>query len=374
MRIVQQSVLRPHLVMAPPFVLAAKYRPLAERIVTGAGVALTAPSRDRARAIVGWVAANAIHPAAALHPDGTTARADVLPEGETWASFNAVFDKADRLASDNAYWYGLYPAGGVMLERLVGTIAADGTIATDGMLVEVAPGKWRIRDFASFRAVQCTLQCKMAQVLLGAIGIPTLDITTVAHDPMAYYDAEQGRWLYIDPTFGEMLTQGGVDLSSLDLISISLAGDADEIVSSVLPGAEWLAERYFKPANVAAGMSMMVVYVDPQWMGGFQDRRPYRFRGLGPQLVSQPPATVSELMPIIGCGFAGVDVNGATIEVRLVSNWPGHTSYQRSLDRGATWTPCGAVDYLREDVADARYRSVDASGFAGAAAILSRAH
>lgn len=370
MHIVQQTAIRPHKLIFPKFQLATKYRPLAQRILTLANVSLTAPTRNRARAIVGWVTANAVHPASALHPNGTTLHAEVLPTGETWDTFNATFDKTDRLASDNAYWYGLYPAGGTMLEKLVGTIADDGTVGTDGMLVEYEPGKRRVRDFASFRAVQCTLQCKMAQVLLGSIGIATLDITTVAHDPMAYYDAEQGRWLYIDPTFGEMLTRGGVDLSPLDLLSTSLAGSADKIVSDVLPGAEWLAQRYFSPANTAAGMSFMVVYVDPQWLGGFQDRRPYRFRGLGPQ-TDQPQATVAELHPTLGCGFAGADINGRTIEARLVSNWPGHVSFQRSLDRGGTWAACAEVDYIQPGADEVRYRSVDASGFSGAQAILS---
>lgn len=371
MHIVQQTAIRPHRVIFPKVELAAKYRLLAEWILWLGGVSVTAPSRDRARAIVGWIAAHAVHPASSLHPNGSDAHTEVLPAGETWASFNAVFDRTDRLASDNAYWYGLYPAGGTMLERLVGTIAADGSIGDDGMLVEYEPGKWRIRSFATFRAVQCTLQCKMAQVLLGAIGIPTLDITTVAHDPMAYYDAEQGRWLYIDPTFGEMLTRGGLDLSPLDLLATSLAGDAGKIVSDVLPCAEWLGERYFKPANTAAGMSFMVVYVDPQWLGGFQDRRPYRFRGLGPQDVTQPQAGVADLMPSVGCGFAGADINGRTVEARLVSNWPGHVGYQRSLDRGATWKACAEVDYVQPGDGEVRYRSVDANGFAGTAAVIS---
>lgn len=370
MQIVQQAVIRPHKLIFPQFALAAKYRPLAERILTIAGVALTAPSRDRARAIVGWVAAHAVHPASALHPDGQTEHDDVLPVGETWTSFNDIFDVTARLASDNNYWFAVYPAGGTMLERLVGTIASNGDITDNGMITEYETGKWRIRNFTDFRAVQCTHQVKMAQVLLGAIGIPTLDITTVAHDPMAYFDAEQGRWLYIDPTFGEMLTRRGVDLSPLDLISLSLAGDADEITSDVLPGAEWLAERYFKPANVAAGMSFMVVYVDPQWLGGFQARRPYRFRGLGAQVADQPQAATSELLPIIGCGFAGADLNGDTVEVRLVNNWPNHSKYQRSLDRGSSWADCAEIDFLRPGSGEVRYRSVDALGFAGSSAIL----
>lgn len=371
MPILQQAVIRPHNIIQPKFELAAKYRPLAERILGLQGVALTAPSRARARAIVGWIAAHAVHPASALHPNGHTLRTEVLPAGETWASFNALFDVTARLASDNAYWYGLYPAGGTMLERLVGTIASNGSISDDGMLTEYEPGKWRIRNFTSFRAVQCTLQCKMAQVLLGAIGIPTIDITTVAHDPMAYYDAEQGRWLYIDPTFGEMLTRGGVDLSPLDLLSTSLAGDANKIVSDVLPGAEWLAERYFKPANVVAGMSFMVVYVDPQWLGGFQARQPFRFRNLGPQVADQPQASVSELMPVLGCGFAGADLNGRTVEARLVTNWPDHVGYQRSLDLGVTWSTCAEIDYLQPGVGEVRYRSVDAGGRSGLVAVVS---
>lgn len=245
MRVQSQSSIRSHVLVLPPVSLAARFRPFAAKVLAWAGVDPAAPARARARAVVGWFAANAIHPQAFLHPDGTTKNTSVLPVGETWASFNAAFYTDAAQARDQSYWYSLFPNGVSMLQKLIGTTAADGTVADDGMLTECAPGQWRIRDFASFRAPQCTHQCKMAQVVLAALGIPSVDISTVGHDPMSFYDIEGKRWAYIDPTFGEMLTVFGRDQSPLDLLQASLSGYSSAIVSDKLPGADYIPVGYF---------------------------------------------------------------------------------------------------------------------------------
>lgn len=373
MRVISQAAMRQHVLQLPDVALAAKFAPFAAKVLAWADVEATAPSRERARAIVGWMSAHAIHPQDLLHPNGTTLNLDALPPGETWASFNVLFNAPATVDRDQAYWYALFPNGISMLQKLIGTVAANGGVSDDGMLTEYEPGKWRIRDFASFRAPQCTLQCKMAQVLLAAIGIPSVDISTVGHDPMAFYDIEAARWSYIDPTFGEMLTVLDEDLTALDLISLSLAGETGTITSSKLPGADYIPLGYFTSPNTpAGGMSSMTVHTAPQWAGGLSSRAPYRFGDLpGQGSTEELSGTASQIMPTLGLGIAGIEQAGLEIEVRPRSNWPGHVDFQHSSDGGATWEPCSTIDYFAVESSEIRYRSIDANGFAGTIAIVS---
>ncbi len=371
MRVLSQAVIRSHILQLPPLPLAARFRPLAARMLAWAGVAATAPARDRARAIVGWFAAHAVHPQAFLHPDAGTANLAVLPVGENWATFNATFYTVPAQDRDQAYWYGLFPNGLSMLAKLIGTTGADGVTADDGMLTEYEPGRWRIRSFADYRAPQCTLQCKMAQVVLAAIGIPSVDISTIGHDPMAFYDIEAGRWIYIDPTFGEMLTVLGRDQSVFDLLQTSLGGYSPAIQSSKLPGADYIPVGYFTSPNLLpGGMSKMTVHTAPQWAGGLSQRAPARFGDLPSQSATDDaPCTVAQLMPVLGVGIAGLQRSGAQVEVRLRSAWPGHVRFQRRIGEG-DWANCSATDYRPVGGGEVRYRSIDAEGFSGTVAIV----
>lgn len=372
MQVISQITIRPHVLQLPALSLAAAIRPFAAKILAAAGVSATASSGARARAVVGWFAANAVHPQTFLHPDGSVLNSAVLPVGETWATFNALFNAGGTIARDQAFWYGLFPNGLAMLAKLIGTIAIDGSVADDGMLTEYAPGKWRIRSFAGFRAPQCTLQCKMAQVVLAAIGIQSVDISTVGHDPMVYYDIEAARWLYIDPTFGEMQMMVGERMSPLDLLQTSITGSSGAIVGAKLPGADYLAVGYFtSPSKPADGMSWMTIHTAPQWNGGMSARAPYRFASLPSQ--SDPfdrPASVDEILPQLGVGITGLRRVAQVVEVRMRSNWLGHVRFQRSTDAGTTWADCDALDYRKPASGAVRYRSVDADGFAGTPALL----
>lgn len=371
-RVIYQAAMRPHVLNLPAFSLAARFRPLAAKVLAWAGVDAGDSSRARARAIVGWIAAHAVHPSSILHPDGTSLNTSVLPSGETWASFNALFNTQSTIDRDQAYWYSLFPDGETMLERLIGTVASDGTITDNGMLTEYAPNQWQIRNFANFRAPQCTLQCKMAQVLLAAVGIPGVDISTAGHDPMAYYDIEEGRWLYIDPTFGEMLLYAGDYANPLDLLMANLNGYAPMITGEQLPGASYIAVGYYNSPNYpVGGMSFMTIHTAPQWAGGLSARAPYGFGDLPSQSsVQDASGTVDLLMPTLGVGIAGLKQIGQNAEVRLRSNWFGHVSFQRSMDDGATWAVCGETDYLEVDSGTALYRSTDVDGFAGSLAVV----
>lgn len=374
MRIISQVAVRPHVLQLPPIDLAAKFRPLAAKMLAWASVADTAPARVRARAIVGWFAAHAVHPQNFLHPNTTTQNLDVLPTGETWASFNALYNQPAIEARDLSFWYALFPNGISMLQKLVGSIAADGVVADDGMLTEYAPGQWRIRNFADFRAVQCTLQCKMAQVVLAAIGIPSVDISTTGHDPMAFYDIEAGRWLYIDPTFGEMLTVLGRDQGVLDLLQISMAGHEQAVASDKLPGASYIPVGYFdSPSVTPGGMEYMTVHTAPQWAGGLPQRSPYRFGALPSESSGNDvPGTVEELMPVLGVGLAGFRQVDALVEVRLRSNWPDHAKFQRRQNDNETWQDCTDIDYITANSERVIYRSMDSNGFCGTIAVLGR--
>jgi hypothetical protein len=372
MHVISQVTIRPHVLQLPPLSLAASIRPFAAKILAAAGVSATAPSGERARAVVGWFAANAVHPQTFLHPDGSVLNSSVLPAGETWTSFNTLFNAGGTIERDQAFWFGLFPNGLAMLAKLIGTIAVDGSVADDGMLTEYAPGKWRIRSFAAFRAPQCTLQCKMAQVVLAAIGIQSLDISTVGHDPMAYYDIEAARWLYIDPTFGEMQMMVGHTMSPLDLLQTSVTGGSAAVVGAKLPGADYLVIGYFtSPSKPADGMSWMTVHTAPQWNGGMSARAPYRFGSLPSQSdVFDRPAGADEILPQLGVGITGLRRIAQAVEVRMRSNWPGHVRFQRSTDAGITWADCYALDYCKPASGGVRYRSVDADGFAGTHAIV----
>ncbi len=371
MRIISQTQIGQSVLKLPPLSDAAKYKPFALKILTWAGVSETDTSIMRARAIVGWMAAHALHPFTGLHPDGYTINTSVLPAGETWATFNAAFDTTASFNRDNAYWYDLYPDGRTMLERLIGTVASDGSVADDGMLTEYAANQWRVRNFVDFRAPQCTLQCKMAQVLLAAIGIPSTDLTTTGHDPMMFYSIETGEWLYIDPTFGEMQMLAGQYLTPLDLIQLSNTGRASEIIGQRLLSFAYPAIRYFEGERMPNGMTFMTIYSTPQWSGGISARTPYRIIGFaGLSATGDMVATASEVMPQLGCGVMGVKSLGTITEVRLRSNWPQHAAFERSDDNGTTWSVCNATDYIGQDKASVRYRSVTAEGFAGKQAYL----
>jgi hypothetical protein len=372
MRVLSQAAMRPHVLQLPAFSIAAKFRPFAEAVLAWAGVMATASSGDRARAVVGWFAAHAVHPQSFLHPDGTSLNTSVLPGGETWATFNATFGTPARTNSDTDYWYALFPNGITMLEKLIGTTAGNGAIADDGMLTEYAPGQWRVRNFPDFRSVQCTLQCKMAEVVLAAIGIPAVDISTNGHDPMMFYEIETGRWLYIDPTFGEMLKISDAHLSVLDLLEASINGENASITSEKLPGAAYIPVGYFDSPNVPVnGMSFMTVHTKPQWAGGLSARDPYRFGNLPSQSAANDrPGTIAQLMPVLGAAVAGLKQSRQTVEIRLRSNWVDHVGFERSADDGATWAASGDIDYRELSDGDLRYRSVDADGFAGTPALV----
>lgn len=373
MRVQSQASIRSHVLQLPAASLAARFRPFAAKVLAWAGVDPTAPARARARAVVGWFAANAVHPQAFLHPAGTTKNLGVLPDGETWASFNAAFYTDAAQARDQAYWYSLFPNGVSMLQKLIGTTAADGTVADDGMLTEYAPGQWRIRNFANFRAPQCTLQCKMAQVVLAAMGIPSVDISTVGHDPMCFYDIEAGRWSYIDPTFGEMLTVVGRDQSPLDLLQASLSGYSSAVVSDKLPGADYIPVGYFTSPNLApGGMSFMTVHTAPQWAGGLSARAPYRFGDLPSQSAANDRAgTMAQIMPELGVGISGLVQTAQTTQVRLRSIWPGHVRFHRRKADAVDWSVCSDTDFVARESGDYLYRSVDVDGLAGTIAAIS---
>lgn len=365
MRIINQTDIKPHVLQLPELSLASKVKSLAAKILASGGANQLSTTVDKARAIVGWFAANAVHPQAFLHPDGTTLNTSVLPSGETWATFNAAFNTTAAIDRDQAYWYSMFPNGIAMLEKLVGTIANDGTVSDNGLLTEYQTGKWRIRGFDTWRAPQCTLQCKMAQVVLASVGIQSIDISTVGHDPMAFYDDFSKKWLYIDPTFGEMQTLMGNRLSPLDLLESSLSGYSQSIIGEKLPGADYIPVGYFTSPNVTpGGMSFMTIHTAPQWAGGLSDRAPYRFGNLPSQSATNDRVgSISKILPEIGCGTTSALSNNYVCEIKLRSNIQNFSSFQRSFDRGLTWAACTSVDYVNPGSGDVYYRSVDTNGF-----------
>lgn len=264
------------------------------------------------------------------------------------------------------------PDGFAMLEALVGTVDSAGVVTDDGMLTEYATGQWRIRNFTDFRAVQCTLQYKIAQVLIAAQGGHSVDLTTSHHDPMALFEPVEGRWIFFDPSLGEMQKRNDQYLSPLDLVTISLAGDADEIVGEALPFcADIPVGTYFSGTDAVTGMQFMTVHTAPQWNGGISARVPYAFGDIPHQPSGGDiSGTADQIMPELGCGLTSVVTSGQTVEVRLISNWPDHVGFERSFNDGETWDACGPTDYLTPGAGEVRYRSIDGEGWSGKLAIV----
>lgn len=371
MRVTNQAALRPSVMTLPNIALAAKYKTLTNRMLAWAGVSETASSLDRARAIVGWVAHHAVHPSTALHPNGSTPNLGVLPVGQTWATFNTEFDNGTNITRDNNYWFALYPNGMAMVEALVGTVSVGGVVTDNGMLTEYVSGAWRIRNFANYRAVQCTLQCKMAQVLLAAQGILSTDISTNSHDPMVFMESETGRWLYIDPTWGEMQRRNGEYMSPLDLVTQTIAGNATQITGQKLIASGYPTTTFFESPRLATGMAFMSMYANPQWSGGISSRTPYRFGNVPSQSDSGDiSAQASRIMPRLGCAVSGYSKVNKVFEIRLRSNWPNHNGFQRSNNNGVSWAACAATEFVTEGAGQVLFRSEDAGGFSGVPAVI----
>jgi hypothetical protein len=199
-----------------PELLALK--PLVADIYASYGLNESSPALERTSALRDWVARNMVHPETRLHPNGSTANSGVLPNGESWESVNAILT-ADKITTDQKFWDSFRFDGYAMLNTLLGTLdPTTGKRKNDGMMEQIAPGRFRIKDIHTFKYPFCTYQASVLVVLWAAAGFDGMGLSTNGHDPAAVFVPGSG-WIYSDPTFNEEVrsigTRRALDMPSL---------------------------------------------------------------------------------------------------------------------------------------------------------------
>ena len=359
----------------------------------------------RARVLRDWVARTAIHPHMPFHPDGSSSNLAVLPVGRRWAEVNPVawahFD------SDSEFWHQWLFDGYGMLDQLLGTLdPRTGVRANDGMMTHVQGAQYRIKDISDYHYVLCTYQDFMLISLWEAAGLHGLLLSTIRHDPAAVFIPELAKWVYMDPTYNEEFTAegSGPPLSPLELLDWSMAGEHDKLRPRKLSGPDWSPDVYIsteyhhQATYFADGHPDGMVVMGSQLNNSAFDSNSFTTRLVQvdtPRLPDEAPFNNSDVYTVVAREIAFPDLGVAVwdvsesdghVEVLLLSTFPHHTRYQRSVNDGPwekldwvtvagwLWRDGMTVPPLWDQFpAFARrvvYRSVDASGNHGIDAII----
>ena len=149
------------------------------------GLSDNAPAIVRARILRDWVARHMVHPDRRLHPNSYTTNKGVLPPGETWTKVNAILNES-KVNDDQEFWASYHYDGYAMIDALLGTLdTSSGSRSEDGLMVQVSPGHFRIRDINEFRYAFCTYKVAVLQVLWAAAGFQSMMLSSNAHDTAA---------------------------------------------------------------------------------------------------------------------------------------------------------------------------------------------
>lgn len=264
-----------------PQLLALK--PLVADIYASYGLDKNSPPLERTAALRDWVARHMVHPETRLHQNGSSANAGVLPRGASWESVNAVLT-ADKITTDQKFWDSFRFDGYAMLNALLGTLdPATGKRKNDGLMEQIAPGRFRIKDIHTFKYPFCTYQVSVLLVLWAAAGFDGMGLSTNGHDPAAVFIPGAG-WIYSDPTFNEELrlvgTRRPLDVPSM--LKLVREGNRSKIrpLTGIGPGRVgplWDNEQYI-PTNttylkfVFEGYSYLRALTDNNLLGGVADR------------------------------------------------------------------------------------------------------
>jgi hypothetical protein len=368
--------------LANPSILAL--RPLINDILAAYGNPTS--SLDRARALRDWLARTAIHPATDVHPDGSTSNLTVLPPGKTWAEASVI--GMGKLNPDREYWGGVGMDGYAMLDRLLGTLdRSTGRRAEDGLMLQVAGARYRIRDLETYRYVQCSYQDIMLNALWASAGLHGMLTSTLGHDPAAVFIPELRRWVHEDPAFNEEYLLDGVGdpLSPADLLALSSTVAAGRLRATKMLGPSFdpavyvAASSYINAAN-PGGVAIMGSQLNARVVGvagqGGWPRRDVQIDV--PRLALESPfndpiafarVTAAEAFPTLGAVVQGLVAQDSVYVVRLASTFPNHQRFERRLGGGA-WEPISDTDVLPVGQCRVEYRSVDAVGSISASAVL----
>ena len=223
---------------------------LVSDIYASYGLSDDAPAIVRARILRDWVARHMVHPDKRLHPNSCTTNKGVLPPGVTWDKVNAILNDS-KVTDDQEFWASYHYDGYAMIDALLGTLdRPSGSRSEDGLMVQVSPGHFRIRDITEFRYAFCTYKVAVLQVLWAAAGFQSMMLSSNAHDTAAVLIPGIG-WVYSDPTFNEELYAFGFTepLSPQKIFELIRNGDRDDIFplkgcTENQQGPLWDTEQY----------------------------------------------------------------------------------------------------------------------------------
>lgn len=366
-------------------------RPLALAILTAYGVTtqrLPATADEQLaqiQALRDWVNRTFIHPVAYFHPDGSTVWTEVLPAGATWAQFNATMNGGTRVQDAFNYWSQSQFRSKVMLDKMLGTLQADGTRADDGLMTPQAPGSvfHRIKSLDTYMAPACTFEQTALQGLAASIGYQSALIGTNSHDPSACFIPALGDWVLSDANYNEMPTLNGRPLSPLGLHALALAGRLGEIgyVDYAPPGKAQFPVRSTPESryiNHARSMNKLpwtslIVHTDNL----LTEANPTReSRVVSTSQNLEAPATTwaqvtpESAFPMLGTGVQSVKQAGGVTVVNLSATWPDAVKYEASFD-GAPYTQTSDSRLLLPPGSRVvTVRAVDATGAYGTALVM----
>lgn len=309
------------------------------------------------------------------------------------------------------------PNGFIMLNALFGTINLD-TLQRDddGMLSKIDTGRYRIKDFDSYRAVLCTYQDYIYISLLAAAGLHGMQLATVGHDPAAVFIPEFRKWIYEDPTFNEEYTLdgNGIPLSPFELLFYSVTDDFNRLIPLKTVKPNWDSNIYINnledymcsyTSRMNNGFLLMgaqqrnditdnpffmrrTVWVAIDDLDRSQYRSPYGNEedylrvsatvafpdlGVGFEKLNEDEAyqsvSATVAFPDLGVGVEKLIEVENGFNVSLKSSFPNHIKFIKKINNGH-WQDCNDIDFLPLDEAVVTYRSKDSENFYGIDAII----
>lgn len=374
-----------------PAVRAA--RPMVGRILTRYGLNIDGSARLAvADAIRDSGSRREIHPHPPLHPNGTTAGLMSVPAGfRSWATLNALWNNGTRANDDNAYWNSLGYDALTRWQILYGTLdIATGNLAGNGMLAEIEPGFWQVKDPNTFKTVQCSHQHIDQAFESAAVGIPGLMCSTIGHDGYMAFIAELNQWVWECRTYNESFVYKGTQrrLTPQEIINMGQSPATRALIERhkiagpnydpevFMPGWMNTDSTYFSDVGHLNGMTVFGTMQDFNHIGvPLNQQRANHIQAYMPDLPNQAPfnnpaayprASFDRVLPHLGVGIVSPRLSGDVSTFGLaVFNWPGPGpfSFERRVNGGAwsAWALDG--DTIKRGIGTVDYRAKDSLGF-----------
>jgi hypothetical protein len=257
-----------------------------------------------------------------------------------------------------------------MLNHLLGTVnLSTFSRNDDGMMIKVAPGRYRIRNYDAYRAVLCSWQQYFFIDLLAAAGLHGMQLRTDGHDPGAVFIPELEKWIWEDPTFNEEFTLDGIGvlLSPVEILLLSVQGDSNRLSPVKSRGPDWDISPYIDLSfisfiRVQGSLSAMGANINNRiidnssWKAVDVQFETYKF-STGP-FSNYPTATLEQIFPQLGVKVVETRQVANGYQVKLETSFPNHYTYFRRINN-SEWIECSNIDVIPFTPGIYSYRSVD---------------